>query len=107
MCMMWFKSYEHFHYTDHDRPGCCSAKPRLCFAYQCLDNVKMYMYEIFDQNIPCGPRVMGVFTNRPRPDGCSGKPRPFFAYQWLDNVTMYKYFLSKYTIWFKSYEHFH
>ena len=33
------------------------------------DNVKMYSckYAKFDQNIPCGSRVMSIFTNRPRP----------------------------------------
>ena len=31
-------------FTDLDRPDWCSAKPRHRFAYQCLDNVKMYKY---------------------------------------------------------------
>ena len=64
-------------------------KPRHRFAYQCLHNVKMYKYAKFDKNIPCGSRVMSVFTNRPRPAG--RMPRPRFAYKWLDNVKMYKY----------------
>ena len=40
------------------------AKPYHRFAYLCLDNVKMYLCEKFDLNIPCGSRVMSIFTKR-------------------------------------------
>ena len=39
----------------------------------------------------------------------SQQPHHLFAYQWLDNVKTDKYVCkiwSKYTMWFKSYEHF-
>lgn len=45
-----------------------------------LDNVKIYMYKYtkFKPNIPCGSRVIGVFTNNNRQmTGWSAKPRPF------------------------------
>ena len=32
-------------------------------ACQWLDNVDMLTYATFDQNITCGSRVMGIFTN--------------------------------------------
>ena len=32
-----------------------------------LDNVKINKYAKFDPNIPCGSRVMSVFTNLPQP----------------------------------------
>ena len=34
-----------------------------CYARQWLDNVDMHLYANFDQNIPCGSRVMIIFTN--------------------------------------------
>ena len=65
------------------------------FAYQGLDNVKMYKYAKFDQNIPCGLTVMSIFTKRPRRTkmmlGKMMKPRHRFAYQCLDNVKIKKY----------------
>ena len=33
-------------------------KPQHRFAYQCLDNIKMYKYAKIDQNISCGSRVI-------------------------------------------------
>ena len=41
----------------------CSAKPRHRFVYQWPDIVKMYELARFDQTIPCGSRVMSIFTN--------------------------------------------
>ena len=34
-----------------------------CYACQWLDNIDMPTYEKFDKNIPCGSKVMSVFTN--------------------------------------------
>ena len=34
-----------------------------CYACQSLDNVEMYKYTKFYQNIPCGSRVISVFAN--------------------------------------------
>ena len=42
-------------------------RPEKSFAYQFLDNVKMYKYKKFDHNMPCGSRIMSIFTKRPRP----------------------------------------
>ena len=44
------------------------AKLRLvhqkgCVTCQWLGNVDMRIYAKFDQYIPCGPRVMSIFTN--------------------------------------------
>ena len=52
-----------FSLTDHDQLDLCSAKPCHRFAYQYLDNVKMYKQAEFDPNIPSGSRVMSIFTN--------------------------------------------
>ena len=72
--------------SDHDLPDWCSAKPRHRFVYQCLDNVKMYMYAKFDQNIPCNSRILNIFTKRPRPaEMMLCKASSPFSYQWLDN----------------------
>ena len=54
--VMWFKSYEHFHYLTTG--GCTSAQQTLVyqkygFACQWLDNVDMHVYTKFDHNIPC------------------------------------------------------
>ena len=61
--------------TDHDWADWYSTKPRHRFAYQCLDNFKMYRYAKFDQNIPFDSRVMSIW---PWPAGLIlGKPLPF------------------------------
>ena len=33
------------------------------YAYKWQDNVDVHMYAKFDQSIPCGLRVMSLFTN--------------------------------------------
>ena len=40
------------------------ATPYHRFAFQCLDNVnyKLYTYAKCDQTIPCGSRIMSIFT---------------------------------------------
>ena len=54
---MCFKSYEQFHslttagWTD-TRP----SKKVVTHAGDLIENVYMYMYATFDQNIPCGSR---------------------------------------------------
>ena len=53
--------------TYHDRSHWCSEKHYLCFVYQCQDNVKLYQQAKFDENIPCGSRVMSLFTKRAQP----------------------------------------
>ena len=40
-----------------------SITKRVGFACQWLGNVDMHMYAKFDQNTPCGSRVMNIFTN--------------------------------------------
>ena len=41
-----------------------------CYIYQWLDNVDMHLYAKCDQNMPCGSRVMSIFTNaNERTDG--------------------------------------
>ena len=82
-----------FSLTDHHQPDWCSTKPRHRFAIS--GNVKMFKYAHnmqfhqntsngrndagqckikyakFDPNmhVPCGSRVMSIFTNWPRPTG--------------------------------------
>ena len=53
------------------------AEPRRRFAYQCLEDAKMFKYaRKFDRNIPCSSRVMSVsITDQGRPAGCSAKTR--------------------------------
>ena len=49
-----------------------SVKPRpRCEyrGYQWPDNFKMHTYAKSDQNIPCGSKIMSIFTNLPRPAG--------------------------------------
>ena len=50
--------------VDHDMSDLSSSKPCHRFAYQCLDNVKMYAK--YDHNILCGSRVI-IFTKIRRP----------------------------------------
>ena len=52
-----------FSLKDLDQSDRCSAKSRHRFAYQWLDNVKMYKKAKCDPNIPVGSRVMSIFTN--------------------------------------------
>ena len=56
-----------FSIKELDRPNWCSVKPRHCFAYQWLGNVKLHKYTKFEANIPSGPRVMSIFNKRARP----------------------------------------
>ena len=56
-----------------------------------LDN-----YAIFYTNIPCGSRVMNIFTNSQQPaEMMLSKPlsikKGCYTCQWLDNVDMYLY----------------
>ena len=63
------------------------------FAYQFLENVKMYKYAKFDQNIWCNSRIMSIFikkTSTDQNERCSAKPHHHFAYQRLDNVKIHK-----------------
>ena len=53
------------------------------FAYQCLDNVKIYKYTKLD--LPCGSRGMSILLKYlNRQEWCSAKYCHHFAYQWLD-----------------------
>ena len=45
----------------------------------------MYTYAKFDQNSPCGSRVMRISGPT------EAKPRHRFAYQWLDNIKINKF----------------
>ena len=68
-----------------------SSIKRGCYACQWLDSVEMHAYAKFDPNIPCGSRVMNIFTNWPRPVGlmlskASSIKRGCYACQWLDSV---------------------
>ena len=57
---MWLKSNAHFHkqtMTGHSD----------VFLYQCQDSVKLYKQAKFDENIPCGSRVMSLFTKIAQP----------------------------------------
>ena len=40
-----------------------SSFTKDCDSCQWLANVDMYKYPKFNQNIPCGSRVMSIFTN--------------------------------------------
>ena len=56
-----------------------------------LDN-----YAIFYPNIPCGSRVMNIFTNSQQPaEMMLSKPssikKNWYTCQWLDNFDMYLY----------------
>ena len=60
-------------------------------AYQCLDNIKMYKYAKFDQDMPRGLREMSIFTNWPRPaelvlSTASSIEKCCYACQWLAYV---------------------
>ena len=51
----------------------------------------MYKYAKFHPNIPCGSRVMNIFTNWPRLTGlmlskASSIKKGYYTYKWLDNV---------------------
>ena len=63
-----------------------------------------------DQNIPCGLRVMRIFTERPRQVKMMlGEASSSFCILVSGQLKMNKYakfFFLKYAIWFKSYEHF-
>ena len=59
--------------TDWPRPAGLmlskvSSTKKGGFAGQWLDSVGMHTYAKFDQNIPCGSRVMNIFTNCKRTD---------------------------------------
>ena len=57
-----------------------SCKDQKIFAYQCLENVTLYKYANFYQNIPCSFRVMNIFTKRPRQAKMKlGKTSPQFC----------------------------
>ena len=64
----------------------------MLFSYndQCLDNVKMFKYAKFYQQIQCCPRVMSILPKSPQPAEMM-TPRHRFAYQWLDNVELNEY----------------
>ena len=47
-----------------DWPKWCSVKLCHIFSYQWLDNVKIHKYTKFEPNIPCGSRLMSIFTKR-------------------------------------------
>ena len=40
-----------------------SSIKKGCYTCQWLDNVDIHLYAKFEQNIPCGSRVMSIFTN--------------------------------------------
>ena len=40
-----------------------STIKKVFYIFQWLDNVNMHKYAKFDQNIPCGVRVIDSFTN--------------------------------------------
>ena len=48
--------------------GKASSIKKDCYAWQSIDNVDMYKYGKFYQNIPCGSRVISVFANWWRTD---------------------------------------
>ena len=50
--------------SDQDLPDLFLEKPFNHFAYQCLNNVQMYKYATFDQNLWCGSKVMSIFTKK-------------------------------------------
>ena len=75
---------QHRHgYTSTKLQIICTFQIMLVYKDQkslfCLDNVKMYRYAKFDQNIPGGSIVMSIFTKRPRPAESmpSEAPSPF------------------------------
>ena len=39
-----------------------SSIKKGCYICRWLDKVDMHMYAIFDENIPCGSRVMSIFA---------------------------------------------
>ena len=62
-----------FYYFDpkYTLPNCVmSLNVYICICVRpffCLDNVKMYKYAKFDQNIWCGSRATSIFTKKPWP----------------------------------------
>ena len=72
-------------FTGRARPAKMTlGEASSLFAYQWLDNFLIHKYRKFEQNIPCGPRVMSVFTIRARPS-------KFLVFCILDNVKIHKY----------------
>ena len=61
-----------------------------------LDNVGMYTYAKFDQNIPSGSRDMSIFIKLTTTDWTDAHQsllhqKCCYASQWLDNVGMHTY----------------
>ena len=89
-----------------DRPNWCSAKPHHHFAYQWLENVKIDKYAKFDPNIPCSSRVMSILTNWQQPTQTLVCQKRMLVVRYCWHAFVRNIWL-KYTMWYKSYEHFH
>ena len=61
--MEQFKSYEHFHLKTLTGQNDAGQSLITIVGHQWLDNVKIYKYANFDPKIPCGSRVMSIFTS--------------------------------------------
>ena len=100
------QKFRAFSLTDQDQLNWCSTKPHHCFAYQCLENIKIYKHAN-DQNIY---RVMSIFTNGPLMAKLMlGKAWSPFCIP-VSGQCYNKYVCkiwSKYIIWFKNCEDFH
>ena len=46
-----------------------SSIQKCCYTCQWLDNADMHLYAKLEKNIPCGSRVMSIFTNYYWTDG--------------------------------------
>ena len=49
--------------VEMQKKGGCPSKNAVMHASRLIDNVEMYKYTKFYQNIPCGSRVKSVFAN--------------------------------------------
>ena len=81
------KSYEKFHRKI------LTGQNDALQSLELLDSVNIDKYAEFDPNIPCGSRVMSIFTKLPRlmlSKALSVKTE-CYACHWLDNVDMHMY----------------
>ena len=68
-----FKRNEHFHQKSSTGQNDAYVKPRHRVAYHWLGIAKIRKNTKFEQNIPCGTRVISIF-NRAYPENTNMKP---------------------------------
>ena len=72
----------------------CYQQPRHHFAYQWLDNVKINKYAKFDPTLPCGSRVLSIYTNWPRLAGLMAIKKGCCALLMPNLIKIYQFFTN-------------